>query len=75
VSALDQALERLTRAERDALCSAAAAQRDARAAAGQSRMADVWHALACAAADARDRDAELFRALEDDLLGVLPEEP
>ena len=66
---LDRALDALTDVERRALTVAAAELRDARAASGDRRLADVWHALAVAAAEARDREHSTIAEMQDDLDG------
>ena len=67
---LDRALDALTDVERRALTVAAAELRDARAAAGDHGLADVWHALAVAAAEAGDRERSTIAAMQDDLDGM-----
>jgi hypothetical protein len=69
MSDIDRALDDLAIAERVALAVAAAEKRDAANGAGERRMAAFWNALACAAADSRDRERALLRTWEDDLNG------
>ena len=66
---LDRALDALTDVERRALAVAAAELRDARAGAGDRRLADVWSALAVAAAEAGDRERSTIAAMQHDLDG------
>ncbi len=66
---LDTARDDLDAVERSALGVAAAELRDRHAAAGAARTAAVWAAVACAAADSRDRERTTLAAMQDDLDG------